>query len=183
MLTSSQITQLSQSIDVLDVMDYYNIAYSANGLERYEALCPFHYEDTASLKIRTDINIWTTFCCNKGHDAFAFMREMEDTFADAIEVLRKLAKIDIDADPLKAIEAQLEEEKDNEAERIDALHYFIGIELRDWLSRQKLSKQYTDRCEFVDTKLIEVDLFFESNPTSEQAEQVYQQILKELNAR
>ncbi len=181
MLTSSQITQLSQSIEVLDVMDYYEIAYTAKGGDRYEALCPFHYEDTPSLKIKTDENIWTSFCCQKGHDAFALIREMEPNFRAAIAVLKKLAKVDPDENPLLSLESILTEVKDNTPQRINALYYFIGIELRDWLVRYKPDDKYSKLCTIVDGKFTDVDRFFQSEPTLEQAEKFYMKVLEGLN--
>lgn len=180
MLTSSQITQLSQSIEVLDVMDYYGIAYTAKGSDRYEALCPFHFEDTPSLKILTDRNIWTTFCCQKGHDAFAFIREMEPTFRDAIKVLKDLAKVNLEEDPLLSLESILEEVKDNTPQRIEALYYFVGIELRDWLDGRRSKDNYPELRRTVDKNFKEVDRFFQSEPTLEQAEKFYLKVLEGL---
>ncbi len=180
MLTSSQITQLSRSIEVLDVMDYYGIAYTARGGDRYEAFCPFHFEKTPSLKIKTDENMWTAFCCQKGHDAFAFIREMEPTFGDAIKVLKKLAKADPEENPLLLLEEMLEETKDNTPERISALYYFVGIELRDWLDRHRSSDNYLKLCSKIDARFEEVDHFFQSEPTLEQAEKFYTKVLEGL---
>lgn len=186
MLSSDQITRLSKSIDILDVFDYYQIAYTEKNPGNYEAYCPFHHEKTPSVKIRTDDNIWTAFCCNRGHDAFALMREMEDTFIDAIAVLQKLSNEEAQTDFGQLVQALTQTESESEkraAKRVNALHYYIGIEIREWLKKQSKQSSYEQKCHYADSKLTEIDRFFQSEATVEEVETFYNCIIKELKAQ
>lgn len=71
---------ISELIEMRSVAELYGIKVNASGF----ALCPFHNEDTASMKVYRDG--FYCFGCGKGGDIVTFVRDMFDiSFSEALE--------------------------------------------------------------------------------------------------
>ena len=61
---------------------------------RYQGLCPFHAEKTASFSVNPELGLYHCFGCGVGGDAIQFVREVEHLdFAEAVERLAAKAGI------------------------------------------------------------------------------------------
>jgi len=61
---------------------------------RYQGLCPFHAEKTASFSVNPELGLYHCFGCGAGGDAIRFIREIEHLdFATAVERLAAKANI------------------------------------------------------------------------------------------
>lgn len=70
--------------DILNVLSEY-IPLKKTG-KRYKTCCPFHEEQTASLFVDTDTNLWHCFGCGAGGDAFSFIQQIEGVDLEAAAV-------------------------------------------------------------------------------------------------
>ena len=53
---------------------------------RYQGLCPFHAEKTASFSVNPELGLYHCFGCGTGGDAIQFVREVEHLdFATAVD--------------------------------------------------------------------------------------------------
>lgn len=63
----------------------------------YKCVCPFHNENTPSLMISPDRNIWHCFGCGAGGDVFQFVQDFENlTPKESLEKLAKKAGIELE---------------------------------------------------------------------------------------
>src|SRR5205823_7104525 len=61
---------------------------------RYQGLCPFHAEKTASFSVNPELGLYHCFGCGAGGDAIQFVREVEHLdFVTAVERLAAKAGI------------------------------------------------------------------------------------------
>ncbi len=86
--------------DILSNIDIVDIIWTRIKLKRvwrnFVALCPFHKEKTPSFVVSPDKQIFKCFWCGIGWNAIKFIMEYEKVdFRDAIKILAKEAKIDI----------------------------------------------------------------------------------------
>src|SRR5689334_11813339 len=55
---------------------------------QYKGLCPFHTEKTPSFSVRSDVQYYYCFGCQKKGDVFSFVQEMDHvTFPEALHQL------------------------------------------------------------------------------------------------
>jgi DNA primase catalytic core len=63
-----EIKEIKSRLTILSVLTYYNLEPDRNNMLK----CPFHKEDTASMRIYPDTNSFHCFGCGKGGDAIEF---------------------------------------------------------------------------------------------------------------
>lgn len=68
-------------INILEVLDYYEIDYTNISNDRYKSVCPFHNDTDPSLVIYTENKERHSYCCyvcNNAGDATWFIRQIEN---------------------------------------------------------------------------------------------------------
>ena len=89
-----QATEVREKIDIVSLISEYLPLKKAG--RNFKTNCPFHNENTPSLVISPERQIWHCFGCNKGGDAFTFLMEYENMeFPEALRALAKKAGITI----------------------------------------------------------------------------------------
>jgi DNA primase len=83
-----QATEIREKIDIVSLISEYLPLKKAG--RNFKTNCPFHNENTPSLVISPERQIWHCFGCGKGGDAFTFLMEYENM--EFPEALRALAK-------------------------------------------------------------------------------------------
>lgn len=84
--------EIKQKLDIVDFIREY-IPVKAVGAN-FQALCPFHGENTPSLVISPEKQIWHCFGCGKGGDLFSFLMEMEGlSFPESVRQLAPKAGV------------------------------------------------------------------------------------------
>jgi len=80
--------QIKQKLTITDVVGSYITITKAG--RNYKAVCPFHAEDTPSMMVSPELQIFKCFGCGKAGDIFRFVQEIEGV--DFFESQRKLAE-------------------------------------------------------------------------------------------
>ena len=84
---SVDINDLKRSIDLVELFRSYGIEVTKKGAQ-YECRCPFHDDETASLKITLEKGLWNCFGCDAGGSAVDFVMRMENVdVAEARKIL------------------------------------------------------------------------------------------------
>ncbi len=92
--TMDQATEVREKIDIVSLISEYLPLKKAG--RNFKTNCPFHNENTPSLVISPERQIWHCFGCGKGGDAFTFLMEYENMeFPEALRALAKKAGITI----------------------------------------------------------------------------------------
>ena len=71
-----RIQDLKRSIDLVQLIRSYGIEVRKQGAQ-YACRCPFHEDETASLKITPERGLWNCFGCDAGGSAVDFVMRME----------------------------------------------------------------------------------------------------------
>jgi DNA primase len=89
-----QSTEVREKIDIVSLISEYLPLKKAG--RNFKTNCPFHNENTPSLIISPERQIWHCFGCGKGGDAFTFLMEYENMeFPEALRALAKRAGVAI----------------------------------------------------------------------------------------
>ena len=73
--SSEQLQQLKDSVDIVSVIESYQLdGFKRNG-DRATAICPFHNDHNPSLSIVSFRQIYKCFACGAGGDVFRFVQE------------------------------------------------------------------------------------------------------------
>ena len=184
--SSTEITELSNTIKILDVLHYYQLEPIQEASGRWKLRCTLGcFDRTPSLKIWEETNSWYAYCCGEGGDPFQFIRLMEDDFARALEILASLGHYSGSVDDLLRKVQQFEQNPQTEQEqkRIFALHYMLCVAYRDFLVNLEESSKYKDAVSWVDECFERFDDFFDQETiTFDEAESFYAQQLQQLQA-
>ena len=87
-----QATEIREKIDIVSFISEYLPLKKAG--RNFKTNCPFHNENTPSLVISPERQIWHCFGCGKGGDAFTFLMEYENMeFPEALRALAKKAGV------------------------------------------------------------------------------------------
>lgn len=82
----SNVEELKNSVDIVEYIGRYVELNYIGG--EYKGLCPFHEENTPSLCINKEKNIWHCFGCNSGNDIIDFLRKYHNiSFNRAVKKL------------------------------------------------------------------------------------------------
>ena len=68
----SLIREVKERADIVKVAEYYGLKLN----RAYKCICPFHKENTASLSISPQKQIWKCFGCGKGGDVISLVSEL-----------------------------------------------------------------------------------------------------------
>jgi DNA primase catalytic core len=68
-----EIREIKQQLSILAVLKHYNLPADRNNMLK----CPFHEDDTASMKIYPETNTYNCFGCHRNGDAIEFCSEKE----------------------------------------------------------------------------------------------------------
>ncbi|MCH5336247.1 MAG: DNA primase [Campylobacter sp.] len=89
MITKESIENLSQRVDIVDVISQY-IEVRKQG-SSYVSVCPFHNDKNPSMHINSQKGFYHCFACKAGGDVFKFVMDYEKLgFNDAVEKVARL---------------------------------------------------------------------------------------------
>lgn len=183
MISKQLLQHIKQEIDILDVIDYYNIDIEG-GTERYWANCVFHSGDnTPSLVFYKDndppVDSFNCYGCYLNGDTLQLIIECEKALNDnpiglesAIDIAKQF--VDLSTDNLqKRLAARFEDnQKDLD---IDQYNMIIGATCRDIL-KQHVDKDYYGRLvNFIDDRFKETDKAFSTLLMTSISAKVYQE--------
>ena len=148
-----QATEIREKIDIVSLISEYLPLKKAG--RNFKTNCPFHNENTPSLVISPERQIWHCFGCGKGGDAFTFLMEYENMeFPEALRALAKKAGITLRETAFKSQEYS-EKEKiftiNNQA--LKYYHYILtehkigNVALSYLLEKRKINKGIIDTFE------------------------------------
>src|SRR6056297_4111652 len=69
-----EISDIKQRLTIHTVLKHYGLQADRNGMLK----CPFHADDTASMKIYKQTNTFNCFGCGKNGDAIEFIQQKEN---------------------------------------------------------------------------------------------------------
>lgn len=96
MIEKHIIEMIEGSVSLSNVISKY-VKIRRAGSGRFEALCPFHKEDTPSFKIDDSKGVYKCFGCQKTGNAFKFLQDYKNmSFVEAVEYVADIANIRID---------------------------------------------------------------------------------------
>ena len=72
MRTNEFVNQIKDRVDIFQMLEHYGFAPNKSGF----IVCPFHQEDTASLKIYPATNTFHCFGCGASGDVISFVRKL-----------------------------------------------------------------------------------------------------------
>ena len=91
------VNEIKQKLDIVDVIGSYISTKKAG--KNYQALCPFHSENTPSFNISPDLQIFKCFGCGESGDVISFVEKIEGIdFADALQILADKAGVVLQKD-------------------------------------------------------------------------------------
>jgi len=89
------VSQIKQKLDIVDVISSY-ITLKKTG-KNYQAVCPFHSENTPSFNVSPDLQIFKCFGCGESGDMLTFVEKIEGIeFADALKILAEKAGVTLE---------------------------------------------------------------------------------------
>lgn len=87
----TEVEHLKQRVDLAELMRGCGLQLERTG-RNLMANCPFHDDDTASLSVNPEAQLWNCFGCEAGGDALTFLQRFEKlSFVQALERLREVA--------------------------------------------------------------------------------------------
>lgn len=105
MFSSSELTEIRNSVDIVDVVSSY-INLTAHG-KNYFGVCPFHDDHSPSMCVSKEKQIYTCFVCGATGNVFQFVKEYENiSFAEAVRKVATIGGIDVKIDEMKEIKKE-----------------------------------------------------------------------------
>lgn len=105
MFSSSELQEIRNSVDIVDVVSSY-INLTAHG-KNYFGVCPFHDDHSPSMCVSREKQIYTCFVCGATGNVFQFIKEYENiSFTDAVRKVAQIGGIDVKIDDIKTIKKE-----------------------------------------------------------------------------
>lgn len=105
MFSSSELTEIRNSVDIVDVVSSY-INLTAHG-KNYFGVCPFHDDHSPSMCVSKEKQIYTCFVCGATGNVFQFVKEYENiSFVEAVRKVATIGGIDVKIDEMKEIKKE-----------------------------------------------------------------------------
>ncbi len=170
------IEYINANVKLLDVIDGYGLKVDKESDSRSTMMCPFHDENTASLKI---FDNKTFFCygCGAGYDVLEFIKMYERiSFMDVINRYKQ----NVSTTGETIYQKVLNQSKGHE---FDLAAYMMSSKFRLGLILREYLKEHPDKVEFVDSCFFEMDSFFEmvDNLDKERIDYFESDLLKRIN--
>ncbi len=146
---------ITENVKIVDLLEKYNLKARKENDNRYSMVCPFHSEDTPSLKIYGDTNSYYCFGCGAGTNSLDFIRRYEKIkFTEILE--RYSNKVDLDSYKILAnkLEKSIEKKEPDIHEFSMICKYNLAISLREFL------QDNPDKEDLVDSCFYEMDKYF-----------------------
>jgi len=89
---------LEEMADQIDLLEYagHSVDFVKHSGNTYFAVCPFHYEKTASLAVNTDENFWHCFGCGRSGNIYKWIQLTEGlTFDQSVKKVASITNSDI----------------------------------------------------------------------------------------
>jgi DNA primase len=100
-IVAEDIARVRESTDIVGLISE-RVALKRVG-RRYQGLCPFHNEKSASFSVNPELGVYHCFGCQASGDSITFLRELDHIdFIDAVERLAARAGITLRYDDAKA---------------------------------------------------------------------------------
>lgn len=145
---------IKENVKLLDIIDGYGLKVIKESDGRHSMICPFHTEDTPSLKIY-DNKSYFCFGCGSGYSVIDFIKMYENiSFMDVINRYRTKSNTSSENLYQKIINKKLET-KFELSDYMISSKYRLGITLREYLKNNKDKEELIDRCFY------DMDTFFE----------------------
>ena len=105
MFSSSELGEIRNSVDIVDVVSSY-INLTAHG-KNYFGVCPFHDDHSPSMCVSKEKQIYTCFVCGATGNVFQFIKEYENiSFAEAVRKVATIGGIDVKIDEMKPLKKE-----------------------------------------------------------------------------
>ena len=147
-------TYITENIKLIDVIHGYGFKPRQEVDDRYTMTCPFHSEDTPSLKIYEK----SFFCygCGAGYSVIDFIMMQENvTFMDVINRYKDKVSIGSGENIYQKILKQNKEKEINMQDYMLSSKFRLGIILREFLKKNPSFETIVDRCFY------DIDNFYE----------------------
>ncbi|MFW6238601.1 MAG: DNA primase, partial [Halanaerobiales bacterium] len=126
--------KVKRSVDIVEVVsDYVNLKKVG---KNYQALCPFHQENTPSFTVNPENQFYYCFGCGAGGDVYDFLMEIENiTFFESLKILAGRVGLEIPNQSRKSRRINKKRETFFELYRLAARFYNYLLRERD-IARQ-----------------------------------------------
>jgi len=146
---------IMENVDLLETIEGYGLKPYFETDGRHTMMCPFHTENTASLKVY-DNKSFFCFGCSAGYSVIDFIKMYEDIgFMEVIDRYRSKVNGPSGEDIFQKIVNQNRDPDFDLSGYMFTSKYRLGITLREYL------KQHPNKEEFVDRCFYDMDNFFE----------------------
>ena len=171
---------IMENIKLLDIIESYNLKIQKESEGRYTMICPFHMEDTPSLKIyQNSGGRWTFFCfgCGAGYSVIDFMKMYENI--GFMEVINRY-KQNVGATGETIFQKILNQ---NKGPVFDLPNYMMSSKFRLGLILREYLKSHNGKEDFTDDCFYQMDNFFESveNLNKERIDAFEEGLLERIN--
>jgi len=146
---------IKENVSLLDIIEGYGLKPRKELDNRHTMICPFHSEDTPSLKIY-DNKTFFCFGCGAGYGVIDFIKLYEGIgFMDVINRYRSTSNQSSAENLYQKILEFNKEDSFNLPQYMSSSQFRLGIVLREYL------KEHKDKETFVDDCFFQMDDFFE----------------------
>lgn len=114
-----EISEIKQRLSIETVLKHYGLQADRNGMLK----CPFHADDTASMKIYKQTNTFNCFGCGKNGDAIEFIQQKEN--CSKHKALVKASELTGQTKPINGKAIQAKQNKQNHTEILNKIFTYF----------------------------------------------------------